>query len=76
MLTCVANVGKIMTNFERTLRGFDANLCCKCCLDMIKDLDHVFRFCIKVRLFFHPLLMMTTCVIPNNFLLWSGFPRT
>ena len=41
-----------MTNFERTLRGFDANLCCKCCLDMIKDLDHVFRFCIKIRLFF------------------------
>ena len=42
--------GKILTNKERTKRGFTSNPSCHCCTREVEDLDHIFRFCTKVSL--------------------------
>ena len=45
----VVHRGKLMTNQERTRRGFTANSHCQCCLITIEDLNHVFRNCSKAN---------------------------
>ena len=49
MFIWLINHGKLLTNLERNRRGFTVDPFCKHCPNIIKDLDHVFRKCIKVK---------------------------
>lgn len=45
--------GKILTNLERKRRGLTANPHCKICTELIEDLNHLFRKCPVVTLFWN-----------------------
>ena len=40
---------KLMTNKERYRRGIAPNPFCLCCQSEVEDLNHLFRYCTKVR---------------------------